>query len=396
MPRNVWVTRHTERFETGVTGAGIIDASLTSNGRRNATELEAFLLGNIGTVGPIPIEAAFVTQPMYSYQTAMPYLMSTGIPFFSYDLGQSNNPGTGGPNFDLRLKIDNLSPCPDTILVVTHGNSLTGVLETVGYTGNIDFSKPPFPNFNRIYHLSLDPVTGDQLEWFIYGDQCCFLDIPLPCAFPPPPEPRKPRRYDQERQLLPANIGIADPPRTCNPSRIFATRHTERFLSGVTTPPTILDASLTENGRFNASALENFLIGNMIPIEAIFVTQTDYSYQTAMPFALASGLPIHSYDLGITNSTLPNFDLRKKLDMLDPCPETVLLISHSFVLRSALVTVGYTGGIEFGVEPYNWFNRLYELTFLPDGRDMLSVHLYGSQGDGEDKPLPCTVTEPLL
>lgn len=53
---------------------------------------------------------------------------------------------------------------------------------------------------------------------------------------------------------------LVDPPQTCNPTRIFATRHTERFLSGVTTPPTILDASLTEAGRFNASALENFLV----------------------------------------------------------------------------------------------------------------------------------------
>lgn len=71
------------------------------------------------------------------------------------------------------------------------------------------------------------------------------------------------------------------------------------------------------------------------------------------------------------------------------------MISHSFLLRTVLTTLGYTGEIEFGVEPFNFFNRLYELTFLPDGHDELTTIIYGMQGSGADVPLPCTVIPPM-
>lgn len=50
-----------------------------------------------------------------------------------------------------------------------------------------------------------------------------------------------------------------------------------------------------------------------------------------MPFALSSGVPMTNYDMGLVNTTGPNYDLRAKLDMLDPCPDTILV--SSFLLK---------------------------------------------------------------
>jgi hypothetical protein len=61
----------------------------------------------------------------------------------------------------------------------------------------------------RLYHLTISPIIGDQLDTIIYGTQCCFLDIPLSCVFPFVPPSRN--RFDvmpqPSKKLLPANIG---------------------------------------------------------------------------------------------------------------------------------------------------------------------------------------------
>jgi broad specificity phosphatase PhoE len=106
-------------------------------------------------------------------------------------------------------------------------------------------------------------------------------------------------------------------------------RHTERFITGLGAP-NMEDVVLTEFGRNNASELRDFIEFKGFDIQTIFVTQRTYSYEVAVPFAQASATPLISYDLGISNATHANFDMRRKLDNLDPCTHTIQVVSHGF------------------------------------------------------------------
>lgn len=382
-PRDLYIMRHTERFQQGITGAGVVDATLTNFGRNNASALADYLNDRRDQ---IPIQVIFVTTTTYEYQTATPYAQVTGLPVISYASGNAQT-----LNFDLRRKLDNLDPCPNWVLIVNHGNLFTEVFRTVGFTGDTDFSQAPFNTFNRLYHLHVEDGV-DTLETIFFGDQSSAADVEVPCIFARQQPQFKELEEPKPKALVKASIA-RDSSFECNPIDIYATRHTERFQTGITLPPDFKDAVLTTNGRINSTNLRDFIIQRNLPIETIFATQTAYSYQTAMPFAFSTGLPIISYDLGITNSDLENFDLREKLNALDPCPETILIISHSMVLFSALKTVGYTGDIDFSLEPFNNFNRLYHL-HVDDpavGNPEIDLDIYGEQGFFQDIELPCTV-----
>ena len=59
-----------------------------------------------------------------------------------------------------------------------------------------------------------------------------------------------------------------------------------------------------------------------------------------------------SYDLGVLNATVPNPDFLAKLNSIDPCPETIFVVSHSFNLLGVMLAVGYTGPVNFADAPF--------------------------------------------
>ena len=151
-----------------------------------------------------PPDAFFVSAEFIrSYQTIAPLETVLGVPVRRY-IAKTDDQA------DIALQVSQMDPCPQTAMVITHGDHIVAIFNQFG----VDVSQvPDITTFGKIFTLTRDEVDAPHVTEVTYGVSASEGDQ----NFPP---------VSLDPMILAGQT-------VCEPSTFYLIRHAERFQAAL-------------------------------------------------------------------------------------------------------------------------------------------------------------------